>query len=109
MPEEERRKYTRFEVEIPLSFSGKQIAGGGLVNGLSKEGCSVLSEEPVQSNTFMALHLHLPEQSSPLRIEVAEVRWTSGIAFGLEFKHLRAEEQERLRRFITWLENTQNN
>jgi hypothetical protein len=79
------------------------------VTRLSKEGCTIASDEPVRANTFMALHLQLPEQYSPLRIEVAEVRWVSTSKFGVEFRHLRAEEQERLRKFITWLETTQNN
>ncbi len=105
----ERRKFTRFEVEIPLSFSGKEVVGGGLVTSLSKEGCSVMSEEPMRPKTVLALHLQLPEQYAPMRVEVAEVRWVSASGFGVEFRHLRAEEQERLRRFITWLESTQNN
>ena len=79
------------------------------MTSLSQEGCSVSSEEPVRPKTFMALRLKLPEQESLLRVEVAEVRWSSGTGFGLEFRHLRAEEQERLHRFITWLQTTQNN
>ena len=105
----EKRRFERFEVQLPLSFSGKEIAGGGLVTGLSQKGCTVLSDEAVRPNTFLALHLQLPEQYMPLRVEVAEVRWAGASSFGLEFRHLRAEEQERLQRFMTWLETTQNN
>jgi hypothetical protein len=105
----EKRKSVRYEVQLPLSFSGNEVAGGGLVTSLSKKGCSVTSEEPGRANTFLALHLQLPEQYAPLRVEVAEVRWSSGSGFGLAFMHLRAEEEERMRRFISWLETTQNN
>jgi hypothetical protein len=105
----EKRKSVRYEVQLSLSFSGSEVAGGGLVTSLSKEGCSVTSEEPVRPKTYLTLRLQLPEQRPPLRIEAAEVRWSSGSGFGLEFMHLRAEEQERLRRYITWLETTQNN
>jgi hypothetical protein len=105
----EKRKCTRFEVQLPFSFSGSEAAGGGLVTSLSKDGCSVVSDESVRPNAFLALRLQLPEQYAPLKVEVAEVRWVNGMRFGLEFRHLRAEEQERLRRFITWVETTQNN
>lgn len=79
------------------------------MTSLSKEGCAVASEEMVPAYTFLALHLQLPEQHVPLKVEVAEVRWVSGIGFGLQFLQLRAEEQERLQRFIKTLESSQNN
>ena len=105
----EKRKSVRYEVQFPLSFSGHEVTGRGLVTSLSHEGCSVSSEEAVRPKAYLVLRLQLPEQHPPLRIEAAEVRWSSGSGFGLEFMHLRAEEQERLRRFIAWLETTQNN
>ena len=105
----EKRKCQRFDFQLPVSFSGNGAAGGGLVTNLSKEGCAVASEEPVRPATFLALRLRLPEQYSSLRIEVAEVRWTNPGGFGLQFLHLRAEEQERLHRFINVLEASQNN
>ena len=79
------------------------------MTNLSKEGCTVASEELVLPHTFLAVRLQLPEQYEPLKVEVAEVRWTSGMGFGLEFIQLRAEEQERLQRFIKILEASQNN
>ncbi|TLY29222.1 MAG: hypothetical protein E6K63_05705 [Nitrospirae bacterium] len=99
----------RYEVQLPVAFSGNEMAGGGVVTSLSKEGCAVASDEMVSPHTFLALHLQLPEQYVPLRVEVAEVRWVSGIGFGLQFLQLRAEEQERLQRFIKTLESSQNN
>lgn len=105
----DRRKCQRFEVQLPASFSGNDEAGGGLVTNLSKDGCGVVSEEPVLSATFLALRIQLPGRHFPLRVEAAEVRWTSGAGFGLEFRHLRAEEQERFHRFIAALEAGRNN
>ncbi len=105
----DKRKLPRYEVQLPLSFSGDEVAGGGVVTSLSKEGCTVASEELVQPHAFLALHLQLPEQYAPLKVEVAEVRWVSGMGFGLEFIQLRAEERERLQRFIKILETSQNN
>lgn len=104
----ERRETVRYEVELPLSFSGNEIAGGGIVISLSKDGCAVKTEESVPPHSFVALRLQLPEPNAPLKVEVAHVRWTNMSSFGLEFVHLHAEEQERLHRFIQWLQTTQN-
>jgi hypothetical protein len=105
----ERRDTPRYEVEVPLTFSGNEIAGGGLVTSLSKDGCHVVSEESLPARAYVALRLQLPEPHEPLKIEVAEVRWADAAGFGLSFVHLHAEEQERLGRFIAWLKRTQNN
>jgi hypothetical protein len=105
----EKRKVPRYEVQLPVSFSGNDVARGGLVTNLSTEGCTVASEELVLPHTFLALRLQLLEQYEPLKVEVAEVRWASGLGFGLEFIQLRAEEQERLQRFIKMLKASQNN
>ena len=43
----ERREDVRYEVDLPLAFSGSEIAGGGMVISLSKEGCAVRSEEAI--------------------------------------------------------------
>ena len=105
----ERREDVRYEVDLPLAFSGSEIAGGGMVISLSKEGCAVRSEEAILAHTFLALRLQLPEPNAPLKVEVAEVRWTNMSCFGVEFVHLHAAELERLHRFIDWLKSTQNN
>lgn len=105
----ERRKDDRLEVEIPLSFSGSEATGGGLVTSLSRHGCSVISEDQVRPRSYLALRLQLPNPNVALKVEVAEVRWASTTGFGVEFRHLQAEEQERLNRFVSWLQQTQNN
>lgn len=94
------RENPRFDVQWPVSFSGPGVAGGGLVSCVSVSGCTVVSEEPVTPGTFLSLHIHLPEQYVPLAIDVAEVRWATGTEFGVEFRTLRAQEQERLRRVV---------
>ena len=94
----ERREAPRYEVELPLAFSGNEIAGGGIVTSLSKEGCAVKSEESVPPHSFVALRVQLPDPNAPLKVEVAHVRWSNVSTFGLEFVHLHAEEQERLQR-----------
>ncbi len=102
----EQRKAPRFPVGLPLpiSFAGHEVAGGGFVSSLSREGCTVVSDENVQPGTYLVLRLHLPEEYSPLKVDLAVVRWATGWGFGAEFIRLRREERERLQRLVTSLE-----
>ncbi len=100
----DKRESSRFAVELPISFSGNEAAGGGIVSSLSKKGCTVRSDENVQPGTFLVLHIHLSEQYSPLEIELAEVRWSTGREFGLEFLRMASQERQRLLHILKSLE-----
>ncbi|MGH7236330.1 MAG: PilZ domain-containing protein [Nitrospiraceae bacterium] len=95
-----RREYPRVGVQLPVSLSSSGVAGGGLVSGLSARGCTVVSDELIQTGTSLALHIQLPDQYAPLKVDLAEVRWAQGREFGLEFVRLRLEEKTRLHRFL---------
>ena len=99
----DKRIYARFAVKLPVTLSGQGVAGGGLVSGLSDRGCTVISDELIQAGTSLALHIQVPEQYAPLKVDLAEVRWAQGREFGLEFVRLRLEEKARLQRFISAL------
>lgn len=100
----DNRESPRFAVELPISFSGNEVAGGGIVSSLSNEGCTVGSDENVQPGTYLVLHIHLAEQYSPLDIELAVVRWSTEREFGLEFLRMAAQERHRLLHILTSLE-----
>ena len=99
----EKREYPRVTVQLPVSLSSNGVAGGGLVTGLSARGCTVVSDELIQTGTSLALRIQLPEQYAPLKVDLAEVRWAQGREFGLEFLRLRLEEKTRLQRFLSTL------
>ncbi|MDR4481365.1 MAG: PilZ domain-containing protein [Nitrospira sp.] len=105
----ERRDSPRYEIEVPLTFSGKSVAGSGLVTSLSKEGCHVVSEDSLPARACLSLLVEFPAPYEPLTVEVAEVRWTNATGFGLVFVHVHDEEHARLERFIGWLKRTHNN
>ncbi len=103
----ERRGYSRFRVQFPISFSGDDIAGEGTVIDISKGGWKatvVTSTLSVQQGTYLKLRLSLPDQAPPMDVKLAAVRWAKGREFGLEFLMIGSEEEERLHRFITALE-----
>lgn len=105
----ERRDSPRYEIEVPLTFSGNAIAGNGFITSLSNEGCHVVSEESLPARACLSLHVEFPTPYEPFTVEIAEVRWTDATGFGLIFVHVHAEERARLQRFIDWLKRTQNN
>ena len=100
----ERRESPRFAVELPISFSGNEVAGGGIVSSLSTEGCTITSEEKVQPGTYLVLHIHLSEQYSSLGIELAVVRWSTGQEMGLEFLRMASQERQRLSQILKSIE-----
>ncbi len=100
----EKRESARVPVELPVSFSGEGIAGGGLVSRLSAHGCTMVSDDLLLPGTTLALHIQLPAQSTPLKVDLAEVRWAEGQECGLEFVRLPLQEKQRLQRFLDALQ-----
>ncbi len=100
----DKRESSRFAVELPIAFSGIEVAGGGIVSSLSNKGCAVRSDENVQPGTFLVLHIRLSEQYSPMEIELAEVRWSTGREFGVEFLRMASQERQRLHHILKSLE-----
>jgi hypothetical protein len=103
----ERREFARVAVELPVSLSGDGVAGGGLISGLSIRGCTVVSDELILPATTLAMHIQLPGQYAPLKVDLAEVRWAQGRECGLEFLRLRLEEKQRLQQFLSALQRVQ--
>jgi hypothetical protein len=103
-PPIDRREFARVSVKLPVTFSGEGIAGGGLTSGLSMHGCTLVTEDLLLAGNTVALHIVLPAQSEPLKVDLAEVRWAGGEDCGLEFVRLRLEEKQRLTRFLTALQ-----
>jgi hypothetical protein len=100
----DQRRQPRFAVQLPLSYSGTKEAGGGLVSCLSAGGCTVLCDEAVSPGTFLVLHIHLPEGYAALKVDLAEIRWTTVGRLGVEFIRFRAEDKTRLSCLIAALE-----
>jgi hypothetical protein len=100
----EKRESARLPVALPVSFSGEGIAGGGLVSELSDRGCKITSDDLLLPGTTLALHIQLPAQSTPLKVDLAEVRWAEGQECGLEFVRLPLQDKQRLQQFLDALQ-----
>ena len=100
----ERRSTARFPVQFTLDLLGQHTAGVFTAANLSTEGCMVGSELIVHQRRPLELRLHLPDDDSPVKVNLAVVQWSKGQKFGLEFVRMQHEEQTRLRRFVSTLE-----
>ncbi|MGH7233807.1 MAG: PilZ domain-containing protein [Nitrospiraceae bacterium] len=103
-----QRQSLRFHVQLPTSFSGNRERGSGLITELSLAGCSMISEDAVRRGATLVLHVQLPAEDAPLKLE-ASVQWADGPRFGLEFSRLRLEEKQRLIHFMGALERAEAN
>lgn len=100
----ERRKFPRFDIRLPVAFSGPGGAGEGVVVNLSREGCCIASDVSPRVGSYLDLRLELPDVASPLRIESAAVRWTTQAEFGIQFLYMNQTVHARLDAFVDGLE-----
>lgn len=99
----EQRKHPRFTVQFPAWFADERIESEGKAWNLSTGGCAIESETPIPIGSYVKMRLSLPNEATPLSIEVAAVRWSNPHGFGVEFIGMSGDDQNRLQRFVAGL------
>ena len=94
------RKARRVELRCILRFSSGEIEGEGTITNISTSGCRAESDINMAEGLDVQVMIQLPNQSSPVKVERASVRWVSSNAFGLNFILFFPSERSRLRTFI---------
>ncbi len=97
------RKHPRFAVQLPASFSGENISGNGTVVNLSAGGCAMIGESGPAVSSYISLTIELSGNESPVAVELASVRWSSGSSFGVAFIRMEGGEEARLQAFVKTL------
>ncbi len=98
--ERQVRKARRVELRCILRFSSGEIEGEGTISNISTSGCRAESDINMAEGLDVQVIIFLPDQSPPVKVERASVRWVSGDAFGLSFILFFPSERARLRTFI---------
>jgi PilZ domain len=98
--ERKLRKARRVELRCTLGFSSGEIEGDATITNISTAGCRAESDVNLAEGLDVQLVIQLPDQSPPVKVERASVRWISGRAFGLSFILFFPSERDRLRTFI---------
>lgn len=99
----EKRNNRRFQVSLPISFTGIE-KGIGIVRNLSKGGCQMESTAPIIARDSLIMHLTLSPDEAPLAIEAASVRRYDEHLFSVAFLIMDIKEQERLRVYLSNLQ-----
>jgi len=95
-------RQVRRAVQLPVSFIG-DVRGAGTVRNLSTGGCKIESDIQTKDTHLLVLRLSLPQETSPVVIDVAAVRWSVSHLFGVQFLSVKTSEQQRLDRYLAML------
>ena len=94
------RKARRVELRCTLGFASGEIEGDATITNISTAGCRAESDTNMAEGLDVQVALQLPDQSPPVKVERASVRWVSNRVFGLSFILFFPSERARLRTFI---------
>lgn len=92
----------RRDVQLPVSFIG-DVRGAGTVKNLSSDGCKIEADVQTRDTQLLVLRLSLPHEAFPVSIDVAAVRWSKSLTFGVQFLSVKSAEQQRLDRYLAML------
>jgi hypothetical protein len=103
MPMDTQRE-PRIFVQYPVVFLGNQGVGEGRLFNLSMSGGAIESGVAVQRGTMLTLRVQLPSLPQPIAVDRAEVTWTAGDDFGVQFLSLGTRDEARLSQLIAGLQ-----
>jgi PilZ domain-containing protein len=106
----ERRKYPRIFTPSGALISFNRLIGPleleehtegeGTLTDLSREGCRLLSEIPLEIGKQYHLILQVTKKSRPIIVDGAVVRWTLDNAYGLKFTSMQSIHESHLQELL---------
>lgn len=99
------RKHGRYPASWALTLIHNGIEYQGTLHNISLKRCAVTTSLPAFGGMQLRVQISVPDQSEPLRIQKAFVRWRRHDVIGLEFSQMGEAEQSRLGRVIHDLES----
>lgn len=92
----DRRKTTRFPVDVPVEYLGREFIGRGTVINVSPYGVLIRGDYLAIVGTNVSMRLFPPDDKEPLYVKRAVVRWHRGSEFGVEIISMAPEGHVRL-------------
>ena len=104
------RVSSRPSVPITIIYLGRNSAGQGIVQEISRVGCGILvnDRDTVVAGDTLRVQLLFPTSEQPLIIERTIVKWVAGLEFGIAFKQLPHRDADRLERLLEALLGKEN-
>ena len=81
--------------------------GDGMLLDLSLRGCSIQGAPPFPCGTRLRLQFWLPDQSQPVKVELAAVRWVTDDQFAVSFLEVPPDDRARLEQGFQVLQKAQ--
>lgn len=103
-----KRIRARVAVRRLVDYRHARGHGQGMLLDLSLQGCRITGTPPFPCGTRLRLQLWLPDQSEPVKIEQAVVRWLSKDQFGVSFQDVPPEARARLEHVFRLLHEPSN-
>jgi PilZ domain len=101
--DEDRREYDRMEMRFPVTVSGPDISGHGVLLNISMGGCSFHTRANLANGMIVKLGLQISNDVEPVIVDAAVVRDVRSGAVGVEFLQWQQSERDRLQLFIRGL------
>ncbi|HEU4772891.1 MAG TPA: PilZ domain-containing protein [Candidatus Udaeobacter sp.] len=101
--EEDRRAYERMERKFPITFSGEDISGEGMMLDVAMGGCTFATSADLAIGMTVKMDLRISAAVPPVIVDVAVVRNVRAGIAGVEFLRWQESERERLQLFVTGL------
>lgn len=103
---QEFRKIQRYAVQLPCTFGSTECTFDGTILNLSAHGCALTAERLPSKGSYLSLDIDLLNGETPVRIELAGVRWISGPRCGIEFIRVSPDVLRQLSGFVLVLDTT---
>ncbi len=102
------REYPRFNVRYRVRLVGEGIVAEGEMYNLSVAGCAVESEMSMQQGDYIELDMYVPGDESPLKVDLAGVRWATRREFGVQFVTISNADRKKLQEHLSHLHQALN-
>ena len=94
---DERRKYRRVTIFQEMLFGDRGVRK---MDDISEQGMFIATSEVFMKGSIIDLKFRLFNDDQPITVK-AEVRYIQeGVGMGVHFTNLKAEDRERIKRFI---------
>ena len=100
-----QRQHNRICVDYSAAFSGHPLRAPGTIRNLSIAGCRAHAPFVVNKDECLGVLIDVPKYEHPIYVVIAQVRWSNGQEFGMEFTQIGAEDSQRLAEAIQDIQN----
>ena len=91
-----KRIHSRVTINRRVAYQHVKGQGEGIILDMSLKGCRIRGVAPGLCGMRLRLQLWLPDQSQPVKVELAAIRWVQKNIFAVSFLEMRPDAQARL-------------